>query len=389
MRCPRAAARRSIARARKIQHSDLALDVRTPRRAMPRMALRSNGAEPAGLLGSPVRNLVAGTGFVLVVVAVATVCYWLAGWPLGDAFYMVVFTVYTVGYTEVHPIDTPLLRGITIATIVFGCTGMIFLTGALVQFITLNQLNYIFGLRRMNTQIDKLDRHVIVCGFGRIGVALSQELRAGGTDFVVLEREEESAARARHLGYLCVVGDATDAVTLREAGVMRARTLATVLPNDAANVFITLRARGLNPGLEIIARGELPATEAMLLQAGANKVVLPTHIGAERIAELIMYQEAARFIHGSPRMREFEQVLHSLGLELELIEAAAGSQIVGQTIEAIERQANGAVFIVRVNRRGGQAITEPDAKTVIEAGDGVVIVGRGAKARALGGLFEG
>lgn len=352
------------------------------------MAPRSNSVEPAGLLGSPARNLIFGVGFVLVVVAFATMGYWLAGWPLGDAFYMVIFTVYTVGYGELRPVDTPLLRGITIATIVFGCTGMIFLTGALVQFITLNQLNQIFGLRRMNTQIDKLDRHVIVCGFGRIGVALAQDLHAGGTRFVLLEQDEDNAARARRLGYLCVRGDATDAAVLREAGVMRARTLATVLPNDAANVFITLRARGLNPGLEIIARGELPGTEAMLLQAGANKVVLPTHIGAERIAELIMYPQAARFIHGSSRMRDFEQVLHSLGLELELIEAAADSRIVGQTIEAVERQANGALFVVQVNRPGGEAITDPDSKTVIQAGDGVVIVGRGAKARALGGLFE-
>jgi voltage-gated potassium channel Kch len=301
---------------------------------------------------------------------------------------MVTLTVYTVGYGEVRPVDTPLLRGITIATIVLGCTGMIFLTGALVQFITLNQLNQIFGLRRMNTQIDKLDRHVIVCGFGRIGRALAQELRAGGTHFVILERDEATAAQVRQLGYLCIQGDATDAAVLREAGVMRARTLATVLPNDAANVFITLRARGLNPNLEIIARGELSGTEAMLLQAGANKVVLPTHIGAERIAELIMYQETARFIHGSARMQEFEKVLHSLGLEMELIEAAPDSTIAGQTIEAIEHRANGALFIVQVNRPGGEAITDPDGKTVIQPGDGVVIVGRGAKARALGGSSE-
>jgi voltage-gated potassium channel Kch len=352
------------------------------------MAPRSNVAEPAGLLGSPVRNLVVGISFVLVVVAVATVGYWLAGWPLGDAFYMVVVTVYTVGYGEVHPIDTPLLRGLTIATIVLGCTGMIFLTGALVQFITLNQLNQIFGLRRMNIQIDKLDRHVIVCGFGRLGTALAQELQAGGTSFVLLEQEEDDAARARRLGFLCMQGDATDAAVLRDAGVMRARTLATVLPNDAANVFITLRARGLNPDIEIIARGEQPGTEAMLLQAGANKVVLPTHIGAERIAELIMYQETARFIHGSAQMRDFEQVLHSLGLELELIEAAADSKMVGQTIEAVEQQANGAVFIVQVNRPGIAAMTDPAPDTVIRAGDGVVIVGRGAKARAPGGLFD-
>jgi voltage-gated potassium channel len=355
---------------------------------MPKAALRSNMTGQTGLLGSPGRNLFFGVCFVLAVVVLGTVLYWLAGWTIGDAFYMVIVTVYTVGYGETHPIDTPMLRGITIGTIVLGCTGMIFLTGALVQFITLNQLNQIFGLRRMNTQIDKLDRHVIVCGFGRIGVALARDLHAGGTNFVVLERDEASAARARQLGYLCIQGDATDAAVLREAGVMRARTLATVLPNDAANVFITLRARGLNPGLEIIARGELPGTEAMLSQAGANKVVLPTHIGAERIAELIMYQETARLIRGTPRMREFERVLHSLGLELELIEAAPGSPIAGQTIEAIEQQANGALFIVQLNRPDSAAITDPDRKTVIQPGDGVVIVGRGAKARALGGLSE-
>jgi Trk K+ transport system NAD-binding subunit len=347
-----------------------------------------NAAEPTGLLGSPVRNLAGGIGFVLMVVALATLGYWLAGWPLGDAFYMVIVTVYTVGYGEVHRVDTPLLRGLTIATIVLGCTGMIFLTGALVQFITLNELNQIFGLRRMNSQIDKLDSHVIVCGFGRLGTALSQALHAGGTSFVLLEQNDASAARARHQGFLCIQGDATDAASLRDAGVMRARILATVLPNDAANVFITLHARGLNPNLEIIARGEQPGTEAMLLQAGANRVVLPTHIGAERIAELIMYQETARFIHGSSRMRDFEQVLHSLGLELELIEAAPASKIVGQTIEAIERQAAGAVFIVQVNRPGGAAITDPEPSTVIRAGDGVVVVGRGAKARALGDLFD-
>jgi voltage-gated potassium channel Kch len=334
-----------------------------------------------------VRNLVVGVGFVLAVVMLATTAYRLAGWPIGDAFYMVIVTVYTVGYGEVHPVDTPLLRGITISTIVLGCTGMIFLTGALVQFITLNQLNQIFGIRRMNTQIEKLDGHVIVCGFGRIGMALARALRDGGTNFVILEREEANASQARQLGHLCMLGDATDAAVLLEAGVLRARTLATVLPNDAANVFITLRARGLNPHLEIIARGEAAGTETMLLQAGANKVVLPTHIGAERIAELIMYEEAAQFSHDTPRMRNFEQVLHSLGLELELIEAAPDGKLAGQTIEAVERQTGGALFIVQINRRGGHAITDPEPNTVIEPGDGVVILGRGAKARALGGRF--
>jgi len=113
----------------------------------------------------------------------ASVAYHWAGWSWATRFYMVVVTVYTVGYGEVNPVGSPLLRGITIGTIVMGCTGMIFVTGALVQFITLSQINQVFGLKRMNTQIDKLNRHVIVCGFGRIGVILAQGLQAGGGQF--------------------------------------------------------------------------------------------------------------------------------------------------------------------------------------------------------------
>lgn len=341
-----------------------------------------------GLLGSPLRNLTLGIGFTLSVMGLSILAYCLAGWNLGDAIYMVVMTVYTVGYGEVHPVDTPLLRGITIGTIVFGCTGMIFVTGALVQFITVNQLTQIFGLKRMNTRIDHLKDHVVICGFGRLGIVLAHDLHAGGASFVVLEQDESHVGHARALGYLCLQGDATDEEALRSAGIERARTLATVLPNDAANVFITLSARSLNPQLEIIARGEIPSTERKLLQAGANHVILPTHIGAERIAEMILYKETAQFLRGSGRMRDFEAVLHSLGLEIDVVSAAAESPIVGQTVEIVEREANGAFFIVQINRREGEAITGPAPDLRIEAGDGIVFVGRGAKTRALSGLFS-
>ncbi len=340
-----------------------------------------------GLLASPLRNLALGVGFTLTVIVCATLAYFMAGWSLGDAFYMVIITVYTVGYGEARPIDTGTLRTITIGTIVFGCTGMIFVTGALVQFITLNQLNQIFGLKRMSTQIDKLDRHVIICGFGRIGNALARDLHAGGAHFVVVELHEADAHHARDLGYPWLCADATDEDTLRAAGIARARTLVTVLSNDAANVFITLSARSLNPDIEIIARGELPSTERKLLQAGAHRVVMPTHIGAERIAEMILFRETARFILDSERVQNFERVLRSLGLDLEVAIAAETSPIVGMTAAWVEDRAKGAFFIVQINRRDGDAITQPPPGTVIGAGDGIVIVGRGARAHALSGLF--
>ncbi len=340
------------------------------------------------MLGSPLRNLAFGVFYMLLVMTGAVIAYVKAGWSFGDAVYMVIVTVYTVGYSEVQPVVSPLLRGITITTIVLGCTGMIYLTGALVQFITLNQINQVFGIKRMSNQIDRLRNHVIVCGFGRIGVMLAQGLHAGGADFVILEQSESAVAMARGLGYLCLQADATDESALKAAGIDHARILATVLSNDAANVFITLSARSLNATLEIIARGELPSTEGKLMQAGANKVVLPTHIGAERMAELILYQETARFIRGSDRMKDFEKVLLSLGLDIQVVVAAPKSASIGKTIEMIEQQGNGAFFVVQINRRDGEAITRPEGSTVVRDGDGLVLVGRGAQAKAIGALFE-
>ena len=235
------------------------------------------------------RNLILGVGFVLIVSVGAVIAYMANGWSFDDALFMTVLTVFTVGYGEVRPLDTEALRAVTITLMMLGCTGMIFLTGALVQVITFTQIQQVLGSKRMKQQIERLKDHVIICGFGRIGVMLAKELRAGKAEFVVLEANAERFAEARDLGYLCIQADATEEEALKEAGIMRARALATVVPADAINVFITLSARGLNSGLKIIARGESPATEKKLLQAGADNVVLPAHIGAETVASIILY----------------------------------------------------------------------------------------------------
>lgn len=334
--------------------------------------------------GTPGRSLFLIVLFMFLVAGLATLGYMEAGWNLADASYMVVLTVYSVGYGEVHPINTPYLHAVTMGTMIVGCTGMILLTGTLIQFLTISQLQHIFGFKRMKAEVDKLEGHVIVVGFGRIGLMLAKELKAGGAKFVVLEQNESLAQHVRELGYLCLVGDATDESSLREAGISRARTLASVLPNDAANVFITLSARSLNPEIEIIARGEVPSTESKLLQAGANKVVLPTHIGAERIAEMILFPETARFLRSSTKMQELERTLRTLGLDMAVVVVPEKGALTGLTIEEIERKADGKFFIVQLNRQAGDAITTPEGKMRVQGGDGVVIVSRnGQIARAM------
>jgi voltage-gated potassium channel len=231
----------------------------------------------------------------------------------------------------------------------------------------------------MKSQIDKMSGHVIICGYGRIGQMLTGELRAGGADFIIVDRDEARLAEAAAHGHLTWAGDATDESVLEAVGIRRARALASVVPNDAVNVFITLSARNLNKNLEIIARGEATSTKSKLLQAGANSVVEPTHIGAERIAQLILYPRTSSFTDGSSRMRTFSAGLRTLGLELEVMAVAANSPLAGTTIEKAEHEAIGSLFIIAINRKNGETLTRPDPSTVIEPGDGVVVITRAGR----------
>ncbi|MDB5425720.1 MAG: potassium channel protein [Phenylobacterium sp.] len=341
----------------------------------------------SGLLASPLRNLAAVVGFVLAMMAIATAGYMLNGWSLSDAFYMVVLTLYSVGYQEVRPIDTPALHVLTVTTIIFGCTAMILLTGVLVQVFTVGQIRELLGMNSVAAEVEKLNGHVIICGFGRIGVMLAKDLKDGRVGLVVLERDEARAARARAEGYLVLEVDAADEASLRAAGIGQARVLATVVPDDAANVFITLTARSLNRDLQIIARGEMPSTESKLLYAGADKVVLPTHIGAERMAEMILYPETARFIRGSDRMRDFDQTLRDLGLRMEVVTVTENAGAIGQTLADMERKAKGGFFVVQLDRKNGDILTRPPGEAKIELGDGVLIVTK-TEAAAIRAMFQ-
>ncbi len=338
------------------------------------------------VLGSPMQNLARALIFVLAVFVLATLGFVRAGWSLGDAAYMVTLTIFSVGYGEVRPIDTIWLRVLASGTIVLGCTGMIVLTGALVQVFAHFQLRNLLGIDRMNMQIERLSDHAIICGFGRIGQQLARELANAKASFVIIEREGHRIAEAQAANYLYIDADATDEASLKAAGIERARVVATVLPDDAANVFITLSARSLNPRLEIIARGEIASTESKLIHAGADKVVLPAHIGAERIAEMILYPSTARFLGDAPQLRDLKRGLHEFGLEIEAVSVPVNGALTGATVGDAERRSNGCFFIVQIDKPNGQSFIHPGEEVTIEAEDTVVLVIRGSRVAA-GSIF--
>ena len=328
------------------------------------------------------RQLAIGVAFMFGTVVVAVLGYVIAGWPIGDAIYMVVITVFGVGYGEVRTIDSPGLRIFTIGVIVAGCTALIYIIGGFLQFLTEGQIQRALGARRMTREIDHLDNHVIICGFGRIGHILAADLVTAHREFVILELDPDRIAEAQSLGYLVYTGDATSETALTAVGIKRAATLAVVLPNDAANVFITLSARNLNPNVEIIARGDKPSTERKLMQAGATRVVLPAQIGAERMAHLILHPTAADLISSDAHTHELAVSLGEFGLQIEQLTIEPESPLIGKPLSSIEVRGHGAFVIFALKRSDGEVISKPEPGTLIVPGDSLIVIGRSGETPA-------
>jgi voltage-gated potassium channel len=262
--------------------------------------------------------------------------------------------------------------------IALGCFSVIFVSGAFVQVLLEGQIRNALGDRRMSAELKKLNHHTIICGFGRIGRMVAADLKSGQRPFVIIDKDPKRLASAREAGYLTLEGEATEESILLEAGVLRAKILATVLPSDASNVFITLSARDLNADLNIIARGEDPATERKLLQAGANRVVLPAHIGAERISHLILFPEAAELIDDAEKSHHLKEELGDLGLEMEEAVIPRYSPFVGKTVGDFEGLHAGAFIVVALHRKQGGTELRPTRGSLLAAGDGIVAVSRGS-----------
>lgn len=318
---------------------------------------------------SPIARLRAGLVTLAAIVIIAVAGYrWIGGWSLLDSIYMVVTTLAMVGYREVGEM-TPGLKLFTIAFIVFGLSTALYIMGGFIQMMAEGEINRALGLRRVTREIERLTGHVIVCGFGRTGEILARELSQQKRTFVVIDKDDQQIAAATDAGYLTINDDATEEDVLLVAGVTRAKTVVTTLPSDADNVFITLTARNLNRDLQIIARGELRTTEKKLLQAGADRVVLPASAAALRMAAMITRPSTIELI-------ELVTGRHTAEVQIDELAVPAQSPLVGRSIRQSEARARYGLLIVAVRRGDGNLIFNPDVDTRFEAGDAVIAMGR-------------
>ncbi len=321
------------------------------------------------------RRIFTGALFFAITFALAVLGYVRVGWSILDSVYMVVITTFGVGYGEVHPIDTPDKKILTILVIVAGTSSAVYMVGGFVQMITEGEINKALGARKMTRTIETLEQHVIICGFGRMGQILARKMVDAKLPFVVIDNNAERIAKAEALNYLVRIGNATDEAILYAAGIDRAKVLATVLPDDAINVFITLTARELNPKLMILSRGELPSTEKKLRLAGADQVVLPAAISALRMSHMITHPATLDFLNQDDGRRSLNELLAQVDVQVDELAIAPGSPMVGATIGDVEFRGKGTFIIVALRQADGTTINHPGQALILAEGDAVIVMG--------------
>ena len=323
----------------------------------------------AHLGGSHVRLWVAA---VALVVAIGSVGYVALGWPFGDAIYMTGITLTTVGFREVRELDG-LGRAWTIVLAIAG-VGIIFgSVGLVAQAVLTEAVSGRAEAKRMAHAVAGLQRHLVLCGYGRVGSTVARELAHAGERFVVIDINPASLAVAERDGHLIVVGDATADAVLIEAGIDRARGLITTIDSDANNVYVTLSARALNPGLFIVARANETGSETKLLHAGADRVVSPYSRAGRQIAELAVRPRVADFI-------DFALSHGELAFSIEEVEIAPNGPLVGRTVAALREDGIFALAIVR-----GEHDYEPNpaADRILVAGENLIVSGSAGILREL------
>jgi voltage-gated potassium channel len=312
---------------------------------------------------------------LLVVMAVGTAGYhFIEGWPWFDGFYMVVTTLTTIGYQEVHPLSHA-GRVFNIFVILAGVSLVLLGVGALSQALLEFELQSFFGRRRMERDIGRLDGHYIICGMGRVGRSVARELARRPVPFVVIENAESKLQRYSAESWLVVTGDATQEQTLRQAQIERARGLIAATTTDATNLYIVLTARGLNPHLKIIARASEDGAEKHLLTAGADSVVSPYSFAGQRIAQSLLRPHVVSFL---------DTATTHLGIDLEIgeIQVTGKSVFAGKTIESSRIRQDRGVIILAIKRQQGMRFNPaPDER--IEPEDFLIAMGEPSQLRQL------
>jgi len=287
------------------------------------------------------------------------------GWGFLDSLYQTVITVSTVGFKEVHPLSDA-GKVFTIFLVVLGIGFFTYAASQFVKLVVDGRIAELLGKRRMEKALKNIRDHCIVCGYGRMGTVVAENLRSARQALVIVDINPERVRAALEEGFLAVEGDATQESVLLRAGVGHARSVAAILPDDPDNLYLTITAKALNPKIRVVAKAMTTEGKVRLEKVGADMVIAIYSIGGERMSAALVW----------PEVVDFMDIAYGKGgnVRVEEIRLPPNCRLAGKTIgEAGLRERYG--ISVLVIRRDQEIITPNPSETLL-VGDTVLLMGR-------------
>jgi voltage-gated potassium channel len=303
-----------------------------------------------------------------LLLAVGTFGYvWIEHWPVLDALYMVVITLTTVGYGEVHPLSDQ-GRWFTIFLCLGGVFTLFYAAGETIRFIVSGEIGATLESGRMERKLSEMKDHTVVCGYGRMGKLVCRELTLEKKRYVVIERNSDLLEGFDSPFGVPLHGDASSDEILRKAGVERAKNLVSVLASDADNLYITMSARLISEKLFIVTRAEDEASGEKMQRAGASRVISPYAIGGFQVAQALLRPTVLDFIELATRTEHIE-------LQIEETRLSERSALVGSKLQESGIRKDLNVFVLAIKKTSGKMIYNPPGEEIFEAGDILIALG--------------
>lgn len=305
-----------------------------------------------------------------------------SGYSWIDSVYMTIITITTVGYGEVHPLSPgeKIFASILIIS-------SIFIVGYAIKVISeyvLSQNNIgNFKIKRVKKSIERIEGHVIVCGYGRNGQQATEKLRDYNQKFVVVEYDEDVINQVREEDILFVQGNAVEDETLIEAGIKSASTLICALPSDADNLFIVLSARQINPNLKIISRASEETSFKKLKLAGADNVILPDKIGGDHMANLVVTPDLVEFLDNLSVSGEKDSInVEQIGFD----NVSPGG--VEKSIRELDIRKKTGCSIIGYKGPDGEYVVNPEPSLMLQKNSKLILIGRPDQIKNLKELYN-
>jgi voltage-gated potassium channel len=308
------------------------------------------------------KRLVFIAGLLTVAVLIGTFGFTLVeGWSLFDSFYMTLITLTTVGYGEVHPLS-PRGRLFASALMLMGVTAVFVSIAILGETLLRLEMSDYFGRKRRDRMLRDISGHYIVCGAGRVGRSVIQELLRSNATVVLIDNSIDRARWATDKGVITLVGDATKDEVLRQARVETAKGLVAAISSDAENVYVALSAKVLNPRLVIAARASDEQAEEKLKRAGATTVFTPYSFIGHRLAQSMLRPHVASFLDVASAFRHSSD----LDLEIEQVQIQSSSALASKSLEQLRLGSQYGVIVLAVQHKNGIMQFNPPADLRIE-----------------------